>query len=308
MDYLEKFKTAKIGGFKKEDVLEYIDQLISENEKKYSDINKQLSKAENDSHEKDEQIKDLQTKLRQCVVQLQKSKNTIKTMDENHQTIIEEKNRLLDETELNNRQISYKIKVLEDKISRFNSIEQEKQAMINKAEKISKDKTNQMILEAKRMVEEEYNQKLDAANRKAAEILNNAEIKAVEIVAKSKKEIMSIIEQAEHQSEEIIHKAHVTAKTIITDAAEQKLKRSTGKFKAQNNSRLISDFENDLENLRQNIQQEVKEVILQLDKASESVETAKKKAEKLPKAAIESPISKETTRYKLAVKRFLKQD
>lgn len=305
MEYFDKFKTVTFGGFKKEDVLEYIEKLIAENEIKVVELSSRLDELTNNSEDKNAQIKDLQTKLRQCIIQLQKTKNSTKAMEENHQTIISEKNNALDESELNNRQLSYKLKVLEEKLSRFNSIEQEKQSMISKAEKMSRDKTNEMIKEAKRLVEEEYNQKLSKAEQKSVLIINNAEKKALEIVERSKQEIKNIMEQAKKESGDIIQKANVTAKTIITDAAEQKLQQSRASEKPMDNGKLMDEFENELENLRQNIQQEVKEVIKQLDNASASVETAKIKAERIPKATVENPLSKETKKYKLAVKKFL---
>lgn len=317
MDYKESFRTSAFGGFNKEDVLGCIDQLVNDHEQKYREMESALAEKEEQRAKLSAENDELKGKLRQSMVQLQKHKNKMQELEETLQTELEEKSSRLEEVELSNRQLSYKLRMLEERLSKYADLKVERQKYLDEAEQIAKEKTNKIILEAKEKVEAAYNERVDEAQQRgkalfekaksdAAAVLNLATQEANNIVAKARQESDAAFAASQKRAEELLDQAQVAAKQLLAEAADkmlEKKKRELGPQKEYEARK--TRYRDELDHLKSHLEQEVHSVVQQLDSASKSVHKAKTKVEGLQEIS-KTGVSSETAEYTKVVKEFLK--
>lgn len=299
MSHSDKFKTAVFGGFRKKDVLARFEQVINQYEGELEQLRQAEKQLKEQLAEKDALHAKQLVKMRQYVVQLQKYRSRLKSMSAGQQTVLDQKNSQLDEAELLNRQLNGKIRVLEERLSRYDALDKTKERMIASAEKISRRKTDEMIQLAKNQVETEYAARMEQADRQAKQLLDQAGSSAKQIAEQTKQTLQQMIARSQQDADEIVGQAQAQAEQILAGAhasgPKQRLKQAYEALGQQSVDQVGA--------LKLDIERQVGEAVENLDQAVESVQTAKSKLETLtdPDEALE----KTTKDYKRILEQFL---
>lgn len=298
MSYMEQFKTVMVGGFDKKDVMDGIAAIIKKYEDKLKEKDIQFDKIIKENENNKEKVKKM-------MVHLQQIKSELRNYEDNSQIIIKDKNENIDRKEKELNQLNNKIKELEKELERNNGSNELKKN-IEIAQQIAKKKTNAIVDQAKKRIEQEYKNKIDnavsdsedmkrRARQEASRILQGASNRAKDILADVKQEAERVVVSAQSQAESIVENASITADSIIIGAA----KKTIGYDDIEKETLKI-DKESELETLKI-LQDEIdKEVALAIEHLNNAEETVKNATETIDN--ITNQDDKEEYRHKVYIK------
>lgn len=304
----EKFRTVMFGGFDKKDVVESISRIITETEEKHR---KELEKCQQELQEAKTKISDLTTKLNQSVLQIQRLKKQMLANEDTYQQVIQQKNGMLDKNSMTVRQLEMQLEELEGKLSQMDDLEQEQNLHIQKAELLAKERTEKIIAQAKKRVEDEYHLKMQQAQEEikqmhkqarsqATRVLQNAAERARMVTMQAKQDTQRMVSSAQAQRDEMIARANDAVQAMFSDAAS-----SVSSNKEACND-LKQPMKDDFDRLQSDIEREVAEAIRHLDSATLSVATAKDKIQDI--ASPSSFAQKDVSEYKKALCDYFKEN
>ena len=305
---MDQFKTTVFGGFDKKDVVSSIEQLVKKYEERIVEAEQKLAEQEQEKQEREKNLK-------QAILQIQSLKKRIHTNEENYQQVLEAKNQRLDENELLNRQLDFKIKALEERVSKYSGLNLEARTYMQRTEKLAKEKTNQLILQAKDQIEKEYRSRMENAAEESKAILAQAQEKADRImkhVSKQSRELLEetrkdaevILETAQRQAQTMIDEADCTAKKLLNQAVDSMLPKADFPNKETEEAQKQVIFR--LEQLQQSIEK-MRQTVNQLDNTGVSVKKAKGNSEGV-KVSVTSMGDDSSRRYKNALKNYFKRE
>ncbi len=306
MDTMKQFHTNALGGFRKKDVMGFIDGLSREHEKKCEALYDTIAQLKREKELLQAHLEQSNSRLKRAVVQLQNAKKELSHLEENDQKIIREKDASIEQINLQNRQLSHKNKVLEERIAKLNSLQLEKQNAFEWDEQAAREKTKSMIRQAKSMVETEYHQKMEEAEKESEVILKKAQESAGEmlkitagqakdVLKKTRQELAEMLDTAQENAELIVERANKAAKRILSDATEKVMRRVSSNSKpdlalAKERNRIR------LDEMKQIINKEMGNALRYLDNATSSVKTAKSNVANIQPEENEPEKSKRTRR------------
>lgn len=276
----DRFKTTLFGGFKKQDVLNQIDHIMNDYDKKLKELQTKIDTLELENSALQDDSSTVKQKLRQLIVQHQELRNKFGVAEETHQIIISEKNARIDELELQNRQLKYKHKALEERLQKYADIKLEQQDYIQKATQQAQEKTNKIILEAKQKVEKAYSERMNEAEKHAQEkirqacteaesILETASAGAQAVLLDTKQQLEVAIAKAQAEADGVLKHANHTAKKLLTHAA-QSAAQPLIEQKGAPITLQIHSFD-DLETMQKDIELEVGRAIRKIQEKREDI-------------------------------------
>lgn len=229
-------KNSVFGGFKKKDVLEYINNLVNEYEKKIEDLKKEKEDFGNKTDEILEKEKKNSKKYKEKADELEQS---LKKYNEKVVKKVKEKEELLALQQQRILELEEKIKGLNYKIENLNS-SKEHEEKFKKAEKMVKERVNQIIEKSKQKIKEDYNEKVKMWNKEKEElkknafkqsekILNNAAARIFEFNSEVNVEVKKISQIAKEQASKIIDSAKIIADNMLKKSAEIALSQTENK-------------------------------------------------------------------------------
>lgn len=286
MKNTEHFRTAAFGGFQKEDVLEFIENLANDHERKCEALYETISEIRKEKEVLQAHCANAQTKVKQALVQMQSAKKELGNQKEEHKKILEEKEAAFQQIRLQNQQLVGKNKMLEEKIQELHNLREQQQGSLQLKEQTAREKTRSMIRQAKALVESEYHQRMEEAGKeadekialakeKAEEIITEASVHAKDILKQTQLEVAEVIEEAKIESAKIVEKANITAKNILLKAAEKATSKEEKHRPELGKTRERANLE--LDHVKQFIHREVGDALRSLDTASASVQTTRSK-------------------------------
>ncbi len=305
----EQFKTSVFGGFDKQDVIDYIAELMQESETQRAELQQDF---ENRLQKNEQIIKNYEMRLKQAVVQRQSLREQVREHEENYQRVLMDKNAALDQNAVTIREQQCQIQNLKGQLEHVNDFKEERDRIVQNAQKAAKDKTDQLIQKARQQVEDEYQTRMDEAEEEirrlhkkaredASRILQNAAERSRELTSQAQKEADRILESAHRRQEEMIARAEQTAKRSLTQGTAAGGKRVKPDFSGD------ADFL-DFDRIQEEIEREVSAALRHLDSADLSVQTARDKIEEIQVPPYRSSSAGVGTRkYKHALQHLFSQ-
>ncbi len=229
----QRFGSCFFGGFKKDDVLRYIDDLINEQETEMEELKKEYEKDNENIKKKLEESNYLIVQQQKRIEELE---NVIEAYDkeiseeEDMEEILKQKEEKIDE--LRNEK-----EELKKQLNEFEQEEKKNEYEIKRAEYIAREKVNQIVRKGRVKAEEEYNRRLNEwkkekevlkknAYDEATKILNNTAARVFNFNTQVKEEIKKFVESARQEASEIIESAKYIADRILKESAKIALKQS----------------------------------------------------------------------------------
>ena len=229
----QKFGSCVFGGFKKDDVLKYIDGLLNEHEaeieelkKEYADENENIKREleERDSYitQQEERIQELEEVIEAYGEEISEEENKDEKLKQNEKKIAE---------------LEENVDKLKKQLQVFEQDEKKNEYDIKRAEYIAREKVNQIVRKGKARAEMEYNERLERwkkekeilknkAFEEASKILNNAAARVFNFNSQVKGEIKNFVESAKQEAGKIIESAKCIADKILKESAKIASKQS----------------------------------------------------------------------------------
>ena len=225
----QKFGSSILGGFKKENVINYINDLVR-------DHANELEILKKDCELKNEKVaKELQEARVLCdsyKKKLEEFEDLFKSYKEKIGAVLNEKDEVLkqkDETIFN---MAERIKALEKDIATFKSLNKSDEYKIKRAEYIAKERVSQIVNKGK----DEYKKQMDAyknekdllkknAYREASQILNSAASRVSKFNNEVKDELKKLYDVSIENAKNIISCAKIVAQRMLNDASKAVLEK-----------------------------------------------------------------------------------
>lgn len=229
----QRFGSCVFGGFKKGDVLRYIDELLSGHEvekeelkKKYEDKNRDIKK----------ELEEKNVFIMQQEQRIQELEDVIEAYDEEISEG-EDKDEKLKQNEERILELEGSIEKLKKQLQFFEQNEKKNEYDIKRAEYIAREKVSQIVRKGKARAEIEYNERLEKwkkekemlknnAYEEATKILNNAAARVFNFNSQVKGEVKNFVESAKQEAGRIIESAKCIADKILKESAKIALKQS----------------------------------------------------------------------------------
>ncbi len=229
----QKFGSCVFGGFKKDDVLKYIDELLSEHEIEMREIKKEYE-DENESFNRE-----LDRKNALISQQEEKIKELEDMVKKHNEEIVEEekKDEKLKQNEKKIIELEAKVEKLKKQLQIFEQDGKKNEYDIKRAEYIAREKVSQIVRKGKARAELEYNERLERWKKEkeklrkkafdeASRILNNAAARVFNFNSQVKGEVKNFVESARQEAVKIIESAKCIADKILKESAKIALKQS----------------------------------------------------------------------------------
>lgn len=263
----QRFASCIFGGFKKDDVLKYVDELLSEHEFEIEEIKKKYENG-NRTIKKELEKKDV-------IILQQKGK--IRELEKVVEVYSEEisegeiKDEKLKEKEKKIVQLEENIKELRKQLQIFEQYEKKNEYDIKRAEYIAREKVSQIVRKGKAKAEIEYNKRLEKwrkereilkknAYEEASKIINNAAARVFNFNSQVEKKIKNFVESSKQEAGRIIKSAKCIADRILEESAKMALKQ--GKNFNITEFKIFEQF--DIKNLDKETDEEVLKALQQL--------------------------------------------
>lgn len=234
----QKFNSCLFGGFKKEDVIKYINELIFQHEEELEKIkfnrNDEIEKLNSDLEEK-------QKKVLECEKKIEELEKTIDENKKEFETKIKEKEDVINNKELDLKELKEKINKMNEEffsIADSENLEKDSALEVKKAEFIAKEKVNQIINKGRLKILKEHKDQIEEYNKnkeilkknafkEATHILNTAADKVLKINLQAEEEVQKKFEKYKQKAENIIHSAKILADKIIKESVKIALENSS---------------------------------------------------------------------------------
>lgn len=224
----QKFGNCIFGGFKKEDVLNYINELLVQHEEEMEEIEEQ-HKVIDESLNKELDEKRVMCVRYQKEIKMLNEELTLKKGE--IEKLVEEKNAIVENEEKRIKELEEEIEKLRAGVQSSEEEERKLENDIKRAEYIARERVNQIIRTGKARAENEYNSRISswkkekedlkkAAYEEALKILNNAAARVYKYNAETKEEIEKSVEIAKKEAQEIIKSAKLIADKILRESAK----------------------------------------------------------------------------------------
>lgn len=231
----QKFGSCFFGGFKKDDVIDYINELLAEHEEEIEEIEKQ-NKVLNSNLNKELDEKRLlclryQKEIEKINTELSSKKTEVENLIEEKKNILKDKDEKIEMLEEEIKQLKIGVQNSEQENSHF-------EFDIKKAEYIARERVNQIIRKGKIKAEKEYKEKIfelekerekvkkateevrKAAHEESVKILNKLAARLYSENAKVKEESEKYVELKENEAKKIVKSAKLIADRILKDSAK----------------------------------------------------------------------------------------
>ena len=229
----QKFGSCVFGGFKKDDVLKYIDELLSEHEAEIEQLKKEYA-GENENIKRELEERD--SYITQQEERIQELEEIIEAYGEEISEE-EDKDEKLKQNEIKIAELEENVDKLKEQLQIFEQDEKKNEYDIKKAEYIAREKVNQIVRKGKARAEMEHNERLERwkkeneilknkAFEEASKILNNAAARVFNFNSQVKEEIKNFVESAKQEAGKIIESAKCIADKILKESAKMASKQS----------------------------------------------------------------------------------
>ncbi len=234
----QKFNSCLFGGFKKEDVIKYINELIFQHEEELEKIKfnrkDEIEKLNSDLEEK-------QKKVLECEKKIEELEKTIDENKKEFETKIKEKEDVINIKELDLKELKEKINKTNEEffsVADPENLAKDSALEVKRAEFIAKEKVNQIINKGRLKILKEHKDQIEEYNKnkeilkknafkEATHILNTAADKVLKINLQAEEEIQKKFEKYKQKAENIIHSAKILADKIIKESVKIALENNS---------------------------------------------------------------------------------
>ena len=275
----QKFGSCVFGGFRKDDVLRYIDELLSEHEFEIEELKEKYENQNEYMKVELEKKNDLNMRQKEKIISLENIVESYNKKDlENNKELSEKIKQKEDE----NEKLKEEIKNLKKQLQVFEHEEKEYENDVKRAEYIAKERVKQIIRKGKARAENEYSERIEkwkkekedlekVAYEEASKILNSAAARVYNFNTKVKEEVEGFVNSAKKEAGDIIEAAKYIADKILKESAKIALKQS----KNFNITEFKIHEQFDVKDLNKKIDEEVLDALQKL-KCLKILETNKK--------------------------------
>ncbi len=228
----QRFGSCVFGGFKKDDVLRYIDELLSEHEYEMENLRKEYEQ------ENEVMKEELENKNVYIIKQEEKIGELERKIEMYDKEASEEENKYeeLKQKEAKIVELEREIEKLKKQLQIFEKDEKDNENEIKKAEYIAREKVSQIVRRGRARAEIEYNERIEKwkkekemikknAYEEASKILNNAAARVFNFNSQVKGEIKNFVETAKQEAGKIIESAKCIADRVLKESAKMALKQ-----------------------------------------------------------------------------------